>query len=65
MTNKHKNRNGLSVVIPIFNEEKNIDGLFKKMLDCKQEANFPIQFILVDGYSTDNSAQFINEIASL
>ena len=65
MSNKHKNNNGLSVVIPIFNEEKNIDGLFKKMLECKQEANFPIQFILVDGYSTDNSVQLINDNCAL
>lgn len=56
-----KNKKGLSTVIPIFNEEKNIEGLFKKIIECDQRADFPCQFILVDGCSTDNTAARINE----
>ena len=53
---------GLSVVIPVFNEEENIIGLFTKLNEFSlkaKKANLLHQFTLVDGCSTDNTAEVI------
>ena len=60
----NSNENGLSVVIPIFNEEKNIEGLFKKLIECQKKANFFCQFILVDGCSSDSTGILIKKLSS-
>jgi polyisoprenyl-phosphate glycosyltransferase len=53
---------GLSVVIPVFNEEENIPDLFTKLNEFSSKAkkvNLLYQFTLVDGCSTDNTAEVI------
>lgn len=52
-----------SIVIPIFNEDENIENLFKEFLNCKiyDEAN---EIIFVDDCSTDNSSKIINGLAN-
>lgn len=47
----------LSVVIPVFNEEKNIDPLFKRLLPIIQKYNYEI--IFVDDGSNDNTSKEI------
>jgi rSAM/selenodomain-associated transferase 2 len=46
----------ISVIIPIFNEEKNLPKIVKWIKSFKH-----IEFILVDGNSTDNSLNFLQE----
>lgn len=52
---------GLSVVIPIFNEAANIKTLFKKLQEFSQIAEFPFQFVLVDGCSSDETPSLIRQ----
>ena len=54
----------LSIVIPIFNEEKNIYPLYDEIENLKVE-NFKTEIILVNNGSTDSSGQKIKEIISL
>ena len=51
-----------SIVIPLFNEEKNIINLFKEILhNLKKYKNYEI--ILVDDLSTDNTIKIIEEFS--
>lgn len=50
---------GLSIVIPIYNEEQNIAELFKSIQFFAVNANFDYEFILVDGNSSDSSVSNI------
>ena len=44
---------GLSIVIPLFNEAENIEELFCKIQEFSEIANFVFEIILVDGCSTN------------
>ena len=48
----------LSLVIPCYNEEKNIKELFDQI--SKLESKFNLEVIIVNNGSTDNSAELIN-----
>jgi len=51
----------LSVVIPCYNEEKNIPSVYEKLFHIVT-ANENTEFILVNNGSTDNSAQVIHNL---
>jgi undecaprenyl-phosphate 4-deoxy-4-formamido-L-arabinose transferase len=53
----------ISVVIPVFNEEKNLSELIRRCLEACHSLGLPFELILVDDGSRDNSAQLINEAA--
>jgi undecaprenyl-phosphate 4-deoxy-4-formamido-L-arabinose transferase len=53
----------ISVVIPIFNEEKNIVELVRRCLEACRSMALPFEIILVDDGSRDHSAQLIHEAA--
>ena len=53
----------ISVVIPVFNEEKNLSELIRRCLETCRSMDLPFEIILVDDGSRDNSAQLINEAA--
>ena len=53
----------ISVVIPVFNEEKNLDELIRRCLDACHSLGLPFELILVDDGSRDGSAQLISEAA--
>jgi undecaprenyl-phosphate 4-deoxy-4-formamido-L-arabinose transferase len=53
----------LSVVIPVFNEEANLDELLKRTLETCRSLNAPFELILVDDGSRDRSAEIISAAA--
>ena len=58
-----ENKFNLSVVIPVFNEEKYLSKLFKSLLKYFNKKN--IQIIIVDDGSTDSSTKIINEFEKI
>lgn len=53
-----------SVIVPCYNEEKNIKNLvneFKKIV----ENNYPIELVLVNNGSMDNSAKVLDEVSKV
>ena len=52
-----------SIVIPVFNEEKNLDELLRRCLVSCEEIGSAYEIILVDDGSTDNSVKMITEAA--
>ena len=53
----------ISVVIPIFNEEKNLSELIRRCLEACHSLGLPFELILVDDGSRDGSVQLISEAA--
>jgi len=53
----------ISVVIPVFNEEKNLPELIRRCLEACRRLGLPFEIILVDDGSRDHSAQLIHEAA--
>jgi len=51
----------ISVVIPVFNEEKNLPELIRRCLEACRGMNLDFELILVDDGSRDASAQLIAE----
>jgi len=54
---------GYSVVVPVFNEEKNIALLYTELSSVLKSFNMLYEIILVDDGSTDNSLQEIKSLA--
>jgi len=55
----------ISVVIPVFNEDENLEELVKRSLAACNRMGRPYEIILVDDGSTDSSAEKITEAAIL
>jgi len=53
----------LSVIIPIFNEEKNIRPMFDELKGVLDGLNCKYEIVFVDDGSSDNSLQLLEEIA--
>lgn len=49
----------LSIVIPIFNEEKNIDPLYKELAFLEKKTSFNLEFIFIDDGSQDQSKELL------
>lgn len=58
-------KEGLSVVIPIYNEKGNIQLLFKKIISFKKNSDINFEFILVDGFSQDGTQELIKKSIEL
>jgi dolichol-phosphate mannosyltransferase len=54
----------ISVVIPVYNEEKNLPILIPKLMDVLEGVGKPYEMIFVDDGSTDSSRQFLKQKAS-
>lgn len=54
----------LSVVIPVFNEEANLDELIRRCLAACRSAGRPFEMILVDDGSRDRSAEMLEAAAA-
>lgn len=52
-------KEGLSIVVPLFNEAENIERFFKKIDEFQKLASFNFNFILVDGCSSDGTPDLI------
>ena len=55
---KNQSMNKLSIVIPCYNEEKNIDPLFKKIEELLY-LDKTLEIIIVENGSTDNTKENI------
>lgn len=53
----------LSIIIPIYNEEKNLAILYQEVEDILGRLSLSYEIIAIDDGSTDKSAQIIKEIA--
>lgn len=52
----------ISIVIPIYNEEENINLLYQKIKDVMDSKNYNYEIIFVDDGSQDNSLNILREI---
>jgi len=57
------NQISLSIVIPVFNEEKNLDELIRRCLSAANRTGRSFEIILVDDGSSDGSAKKIDAAA--
>ena len=57
-------RPALSVVVPIYNEERNILPLFEELSDVLLGMREPFEVIFVDDGSSDGSVEILEELAS-
>ena len=51
----------VSIVVPIFNEEENLEELIERCLTACRNLGNPFELILVDDGSRDNSQKLITE----
>ena len=51
----------LSIVIPVYNEEENVEPLLKKLDQTLKSLNQPAEVIIVDDGSTDRTVQILKE----
>ena len=59
-----KNQQKLSIVIPVYNEEKTIHIILDRILDVDLKYNFDKELILVNDYSADKSVEVIEQYIS-
>ncbi|MBT8187544.1 MAG: glycosyltransferase family 2 protein [Croceitalea sp.] len=55
--------NKLSIVVPCFNEEENIDALYSEMSNVLSTLKIPYEVIMVDDGSKDNTFHLIEKLA--
>jgi glycosyltransferase involved in cell wall biosynthesis len=55
-----ENQNKLSIVIPVYNEAKTIHEILNRVLKVELNYGFEKEIILVNDFSTDNSAEVID-----
>ena len=53
--------NGISIVIPTFNEEANIKSLIERLNEAFSKAKITYELIFIDDNSTDNTQNEINK----
>ena len=58
------NKKSISIVIPCFNEEENIQKIINEIIVVFKDLDFLYEIILIDDGSKDKSIQVINEIVS-
>jgi len=57
------NRTSLSVIIPVYNEEKNLTELYHELTTTLETLALPYEIIFVDDGSSDNSYTILRDIA--
>ncbi len=55
----------VEIVIPCYNEEKNLQQLWEECLSVVEESGASIAFIILDNGSSDNSSQFMTSHSGL
>ena len=57
--------NQITIIIPCYNEEKNIELLFEKIKDnLKNITDFEFNYLFIDDGSSDNTFQVIEKLAN-
>lgn len=56
--------NGLSVVIPVYNEEENVAASYKEVKGVLSKLNMPHEIIFVDDGSRDKTVKFLKEASA-
>lgn len=54
----------LSIIIPIFNEEKNINELYSRLIKALDEVDKTYEIIFIDDGSVDGSFELLKQVAS-
>ena len=54
----------LTIIIPVYNEEKFIEKIYSKVLNVKLPSDFYKEVIIVDDNSDDNTLEIINRISN-
>lgn len=57
--NENSNKDGLSVIVPFYNEQDAIPGFLQEMSERGEEYDFPIEFVFVNDGSTDESVTML------
>ena len=60
---RHGNCKKISVTLPVFNEEKNIEMLYRRLVDVMAKMDYEYEIIFVNDGSQDGSRKVINAIA--
>jgi dolichol-phosphate mannosyltransferase len=55
----------ISIVVPLFNEEQNIDVLFKRLTSLNDTSPFSLEFVFIDDGSSDMTPIIISQLALL
>lgn len=61
---KDQNPRSLSVVVPVFNEERNLPEMIRRTLAAGEKTSLPFEIVLVDDGSSDRSRDLIEEAAA-
>lgn len=54
----------LSIIVPCFNEAKNLPAILSKLIDLKLPENFSKEIIVINDKSTDNSLEILQSFAA-
>ena len=54
----------LSIVIPVYNEESNLENLYQRLTNVLDGIGKPYEILLTNDGSKDNSAALLNDIIS-
>jgi len=60
-SDKH-NKDKVSVIVPLYNEAKNIGVLYCELIEVLEETKQEYEIILIDDKSTDTTSQALNEL---
>ena len=56
---------GISIVVPVFNEEGNVQELHNEIVDVCKKQNYLYEIIFVDDGSTDKTGELCKELVPL
>lgn len=54
----------ISIIIPVFNEEENINALYERLQEVTKDSANDFEFIFIDDGSTDNSFTVLKDLSS-
>ncbi|MEK7087651.1 MAG: glycosyltransferase, partial [Patescibacteria group bacterium] len=58
-----KNAEKVSIIIPTFNEEGNIQKLVKRIDNALKKGSIEYEIIIIDDHSTDNTVKMVNDLS--
>ena len=58
-----KNQNSVSVVVPVYNEQENIDLMYEELIAAMESQSRPFDLVLVDDGSRDGTTERLRKLA--